>query len=92
MLRVRTVLSIVLFGVFVAMGIGVAITQHEQLKWLVLLPFVGAYIALPRNVVLSEMNDEVRAVFHKAQLYLSYLRVGYFLIALTLLFVVPRFV
>lgn len=91
-LKVRAFLSIGLFAVFTALALAVAISKSEELKYFVLVPFIGAYIALPRNIVLSEMEDATQRVYQKVQLWFSYLRIAYFLIALTLLFAVPRFV
>ena len=91
-LKVRGLLSIVLFAIFFAIGVGVAITKNPDLKYLVVIPLVASYIALPRKIVLPEMNDAQREFFQKVQLWFSYLRVAYFLVALFLLFAVPRFV
>lgn len=79
--------SVAVFTVFVIMAVSFVMTQDTTLKWSMFLPLILSMLVLPRTVDADDLSDEAYA---RTKLWLSYVRVAYFLLALFVLLGLPE--
>lgn len=89
-IKTRTILSAVFFGVFVAAAIGIALMARQDLRYYVMIPFAGAYLFLPRRLAVPDDKDA--ELGPKINLWLSYLRIIYFALAVFVLLALPEII
>ena len=86
-LFIRVVTSVVVFTVFAITAVAWVMTQDPTLKWALFVPLVASVLVLPRDVVLPDADEETVV---RTKLYLSYLRLTYFLVALVVMLGLPE--
>ncbi|GEM_PF-7001475 len=96
-MKMRTILSAICYGIFVAAAVGAAIAHRADLRYYVMVPFILSYIFLPRRQFSpnkSEPGQESDSVklARKVNLWLSYLRVIYLIVALFVLLGLPKII
>ena len=87
MLFGRIVASVLLYTVFGVLAVAWVLTQDETLKWALFLPLVAAVFVLPREVKPSDFPEDMHS---RIKLWLSYVRVAYFLGALAIMLGLPE--
>ncbi len=90
-IKTRTILSAACFGVFLASAIGIAVVGRSDFRYYVMVPFVVSYLLLPRRRIVPGEGTEAE-MGRKVNLWLSYLRVIYFLAALFVLLALPKLI
>lgn len=90
-IKTRTIISAVCFAIFVAAAIGIAVANQPELRYYVMVPFVGAYLFLPRRLFIAS-DDKDAEMGRKVNLWLSYLRIIYFAFALFVLLALPKLI
>jgi len=79
--------SVAIFTVFVVLAVAWVITQDPTLKWALFIPLVLSVLILPRNVTLDDVPEESITRF---KLWLSYVRLVYFALALFVMLGLPE--
>ena len=83
----RIIASVLLYTVFGVLAVSWVLTQDETLKWALFIPLVAAVLVLPREVQSDDLADEMR---NRLKLWLSYVRVAYFIGALIIMLGLPE--
>lgn len=92
---VRIVVSILSYGVFVAVAVSWVLTYEPMLKWMLFIPLLAAVFLLPRKLPekfddeLDDDSEEMRTVV-RVGTWLSTVRVVYLLIAVFVLLGLPE--
>ncbi len=86
-LLMRIIASVAAFTVFVITAVSWVMTQNPTLRWALFVPLIASVLILPRDVVNDDLSEETRA---RTKLWLSYVRVAYFLVALFVMLGLPE--
>lgn len=94
-LFLRIVFSIVTYGVFVVLAVSWVLTTNPTLKWMMFVPLIGAILTLPRRLPKQLSDDvvegsEAERSLVRTRLWLSYVRLAYFLVALFVMLGLPE--
>ena len=87
---VRVVASIALFVAFVVLSVGWVFTAAQLFKWSMMLPLIASVAIMPREVPVAVVPDE--SAHPRARLWLSTVRLIYFLVALGILAGLPELI
>lgn len=86
-LFLRVTGSVVVFTIFVVLAVAWVLTQDPTLKWALFVPLVLSVVILPRNLML---DDEPEESLSRMRLWLSYVRLAYFALALFVMLGLPE--